>query len=394
MNALLSKVKSLLGLEVAYTRRLASARRSFAPLPQTSVVIFDAASNMIMDQVVDGVTRSVLHTRGEVVHLHPSILWRVPWFLIRFGRMSLAYPAAVISRRDPDVVVTFIDNDGVFHELANRLPGRRFVAFQNGWRFPDYTYPLKESYAYRSEMYCFGANDVEHYSSHGTAFASITPIGAIRNALWLSTSAEANEPAIREPIDVCVVSQFRHPEPTDLPVWKDVDLFIRQVAVYHARRPHLRVAVAMFYSDGVSGEEEGLSREVEYFRKRLGADVALLPNNAAKTNTYWLTDHSAVNISASSTSSLEAAARGKKTLIHMSVALPEFGESARPPWILVAASQEQFDESLDAVVGLSDAAFVAAHASEIEYFMSDLDPENYLSTVEAVLGLREARIQT
>lgn len=393
MSAILGKVKSALRQEVAYTRRLAAAKRSFASLPRVSVVIFDGESNPIIDQVVDGLTRSVLYTRGELVHLHPSILWRVPWFLIRFGRMSLAYPAAVISRQAPDVVITFIDNDGVFHELANRLPGRRFVAVQNGWRFPDYAYALKEFYAYRSEMYCFGDNDIEQYATHGTTFASIRPIGSIRNSLWLLTTAKADEPPVREPIDVCVVSQFRYPEPIDLPVWKDIDLFIRQVAVYHAMRPHLRVAVAMFYSEGIPKEEDLLRREVEYFRKHLGPDVALLPNNAEKTNTYWHTQHSAVNISTCSTASLEAAARGKRTLVHSPVGLPEFSEASRPPWRLVAAPQSQFDESLDVVVRLSDEEFVDAHAGEIEYFMSDVDPASCLSIMDDVMGLREARLE-
>lgn len=50
----------------------------------------------------------------------------------------------------------------------------------------------------------------------------------------------------------------------------------------------------MFYSEG-NPEEEGLARDTEHFRRHLGPDVALLPNNVAKTNTYWVTERSDVN---------------------------------------------------------------------------------------------------
>ncbi len=369
-------------------RRVWLAPRSYRSLERVRVLVYDEQSLPVVAALLQGVSYAVFHSRGEVFHAHPSVLWRGLKYAIKFRSLSLSYHAAVIDARDPEVVLTFIENDGVFHELANRFPGRRFVAIQNGWHFPDYSYPLKTSYSYQSIMLCFGENDVDNYRLNGTSFARIKAIGSIKNMLWRQTDQTPIGDGSDEVLDLCIVSQFRYPRPLDLPLWQDIEVFMEQVAECLKERPSLRVAVALFYREDVVSEHPALMAEKEYFQKWLGPRAKLFSNDSARTSVYRLTDRCAVNISVISAASIEAAARGNRTLMHMPVALLDFEEAQRPPWLLFRASSEDFAIALDSLLAMSDETFNLQHGSNIRYFMSNPGSSSALFDIaQLVLGV-------
>lgn len=368
-------------------RRVWLAPRTYRSLEHVQVLVYDEQSLPVLEPLLQGVSFAVFHSRGEVFHAHPRVLWRGLKYAIKFRGRSLAYHAAVIDARDPEVVLTFIDNDGVFHELANRFPGKRFVAIQNGWHFPDYVYPLKKSYEYRSTMLCFGENDVNNYRWNGTSFSRIKAIGSIKNALWHQVNQQSEVCVSHEVFDLCIVSQFRYPRPFNVPIWQDVEVFMEQVAEYLKARPSLRCAVALFYRDDVLAERQALIAEKEYFQKWLGPRVKLFSNDPERTSVYRLTDRCAVNISVISAASMEAAARGNRTLMHMPVALPDFEQAQRPPWLLFHASSEEFTWALDTLLAMSDEKFWEQHGSDIRYFMVNSGHSSALCDIaQLVLG--------
>jgi surface carbohydrate biosynthesis protein len=369
-------------------RRVWMAPREYRAPERVQVLVYDEQSLPIVAPLLQGVSYAVFHSRGEVFLAHPKVLWRGLKYAFKFRSRSLSYHAAVIDAYDPEVVLTFIDNDGVFHELANRFPGKRFVAIQNGWRFPGRVYPLRKEYDYASIMLCFGENDANNYRRNGTSFARIQPIGSIKSALWSQTNQQSECDANNEVFDLCFVSQYRHQTPLDLPDFRDARLVMEQVAEYLRERPSLRVAVALFYRDEVSSEQEALTAEKEYYRKWLGPRAELFANDSARTSVYRLTDQCAVNISCVSTASIEAAARGNRTLMHMPTDYPGFKQTQRPPWLLSRASSEDFTSALDSLLAMSDDTFERKFGSDIHYFMVNSGHASALSEIaHLVLGV-------
>ena len=364
-------------------RRVWLAPRSYRSLDRVQVLVYDEQSLQVVSALLQGVSYGVFHSRGEVFHCHPKVLWRGLKYAIKFRSVSLSYHAAVIDARDPEVVLTFIENDGVFHELASRFPEKRFVAIQNGWHFPDYVYPLKKSHIYQSIMLCFGENDVDNYRLNGTSFAQIKVIGSIKNALWRQTDQQS----LGDEIDLCIVSQFRHQAPSEFHSLSEV--YMQQLVEYLQMRPSLRVAVALFYREDVFSEQSALMAEKDYFQKWLGSRAKLFSNDLARTSVYRLTDRCAVNISVLSVASFEAAARGNRTLLHMPIPMPGFEEAQRPPWLLYRASTQDFAIALDSLLAMSDETFNAQHGSEIRYFMSNSDSSSAISDIaQLVFGVK------
>lgn len=234
-------------------------------------------------------------------------------------------------------------------------------------------------------MLCFGENDVQNYRLNGTSFERIRAIGSIKNALWRQTNQQSLGDASNEVFDLCIVSQFRYPMPVDLPIWQDIEVFMEQVAAYMKMRPSLRVAVALFYRDEVSSEQRALIAEKEYFEQWLGPRAKLFSNDSARTSVYRLTDQSAVNISANSAASIEAAARGNRTLMHMPVALRDFEQAQRSPWLLFRASFDDFAIALDSLLAMSDETFNAQYGSEIGYFMIHSGHASALPDIEQLV---------
>jgi surface carbohydrate biosynthesis protein len=370
-------------------RRVWLAPRSYRPLERVRVLVYDEQSLQVAAALLQRVSYAVFHSRGEVFHAHPRVLWRGLKYAIKFRSLSLSYHAAVIDARDPEIVLTFIDNDGVFHELANRFPGKRFIAIQNGWRFPNFDdYSLQKAYDYRSIMLCFGENDADNYGLNGTSFARIKAIGSIKNALWRQTSQQSEGDASDEVFDLCFVSTFRYEIPLDSPYMQDVKVFMDQVVEYLRERPSLRVAVALFYREDVFSEHEALMAEKEFFQKWLSPSAMLFPNDSERTSVYRLTDRCAVNISYMSAASIEAAARGNRTLMNMPGSLLDFEEAQRPPWFLFRASYEDFSIALDSLLAMSDETFKLQYGSQINYFVVNSGNSSALFDIEQlVLGV-------
>jgi surface carbohydrate biosynthesis protein len=81
--------------------------------------------------------RSILFKfENDGFYLHPFIVWGT---VTRTFLGPSARDASVIKACLPKSVITFIDNNPRFHQLASRLPNFRFIAIQSGIRIPNYS---------------------------------------------------------------------------------------------------------------------------------------------------------------------------------------------------------------------------------------------------------------
>jgi hypothetical protein len=106
-----------------------------------------------------------------------TLLLTIKWLRI-FRSLKLSYLAAVLSQIRPVLCVTWFDNNELFHNLSNVLEDIKFVAIQNSWRYPSSViHPFTPKRAYRSDLLCFGAIDLEGLAHDDVRFERQKIIG-------------------------------------------------------------------------------------------------------------------------------------------------------------------------------------------------------------------------
>jgi len=98
--------------------------------PQVDVVVYDEVGAENFDGYLKNV--SVLSVRGEIVYV--PILVRAMFSTSFWGDPLKAYVDEYILKSRPRILLTFIDNNSKFYELAYTHPGVKTIIVQNGWR--------------------------------------------------------------------------------------------------------------------------------------------------------------------------------------------------------------------------------------------------------------------
>lgn len=156
----------------------------------------------------------ILDTRGESINIF--ILFRC----LFKGLNITNYEAAYIKFVNPDVAITFIDNNPKFYVLKNIKPNMVTVFVQNGQRaevgdiFGQLEAAKERKKAdYRVDyMLCFGSAVGQKYSDYISG--NVKPIGSFINNM--TRKIEAGSP----PNSVLFLSQYRSsPVSTDIPMF-------------------------------------------------------------------------------------------------------------------------------------------------------------------------------
>lgn len=100
--------------------------------PRAEIVIYDQNGAENFSPYLRNYSVAVLSVRGEVLYL--TILVKA-MLSAAFWRDPLkAYVDKYIQKTSPRLLLTFIDNDPNFYELANKHSGVKTIIVQNGWR--------------------------------------------------------------------------------------------------------------------------------------------------------------------------------------------------------------------------------------------------------------------
>ena len=281
-----------------------------------------------------------------------------------------AHYKSVIETCRPKSVITFIDNDTGFHQLASRLPDVRFIAIQNGARFttfPDAALPFGPSAKFESEYLCLGPSEIDSLKMFGIQFKRIKPIGSLRNALFAQSLRDSTEGALAiEQYDIVWISQYRkmNSESTSL-LWQ-VEL-ISVLGLLHSyleSHAELRVSVAMVCEK----DHPDYDAEVIFYREHLGNLADLIPKSESWMSNYHLTEKSEVVVSSFSTLSLENLARGRKTLMCSSIYSEIFVDQLfSPDWTLPRLDHENFDEAITKLLAMTRRDFLSRNSKSINH---------------------------
>lgn len=272
----------------------------------------------------------------------------------------------------PSVVVTWIDDSGVFHRLSRQCKSAGFFAIQNGLRLPYQLEnlvpkpPSPNSVISMPDFFCIGAADVELYKKHGHQIDRYHPIGSLVGGIyWSEISHEADCE-----YDICYISQWEE--------WFDQSRFDECCPIDNLRRLVLLGSQAIFdnlkrlilesdLSLLVALRYDGCAQEKDFFIKQLGASVKFCDSNRANFSTYQSIDKSRLTVNLISTCGLEALSAGHRVLFCNSTNDHSIGIFPAGICYFEGSDYDQFRARVELLMSMSDELFQKQMKSNIDF---------------------------
>lgn len=331
----------------------------------TDVVILDAVGAEQVAGILGGWSFHILPLRGEYVHRDIMVLVRFFVNIAFVGGPLKAYALAVIQVIRPKLVVTLIDNSGVYQSLVRHYREGKFLAIQNGTRNLVRDNPSGVPAITHQHFACFGESVVAQYREHGAEVLEYHPIGSLRQALSCDSPHQDSQKQTNI-FDVCLVSEV---DETLALYYPEIDVAVRNVSMMFARfcsERNLKHCIISRYDRDINPKE--FSFELDYFRSIFGASEAnLISNKRVQFGSYSLLGRCRVAVAFSSTLLLERFGEGGRVLFS------DTGQNYRPamigPWYLEDASYEEFASRLLWLLEMSESQYASKAALAAAYMM-------------------------
>jgi len=375
--ALVAKVVRRLGRMAAWLRDVRV--RWVAPDP-VDVVICYATNREYLLPLCGSARTQVLEVESRrTLQLSWGLLTGFIGLLLQGHRPKIAYFSALLRRLDPAIVITYIDNSELFHEVA-RVNHRhmRFLAIQNGARVDVVEMsPQAARRIFIPEFACFGEYERDLYSQKGAQIGRFIPIGSLREAYfrryWQQAAPVSGE---RYDHDLCVVAEASPGWNRMYPGSEDAIGNIAKYAVRLAREEGLKVVIA-----GKRDIAPGQARahihqrdtEVAWYEKYIGDEVPVTPRVREQFTTYGLMSRSRVSMALMSTTLREAASRGCRVLSCNFSGDRRWDFCVDGLWSLTEDSYEAFADRVTTLLSMSDEAYRLESAKMAEYAMNNDD---------------------
>ena len=352
-------------------KKIWSTNWNFDAVTRCPVVVVDKTNVEFLLHSIGSTEFSIVSVRYEELRVNYKVALVTLYFFVRCKKLPLAYLCALIWLSRPSQVLTFIDNSMLFHEASGYLPSIRFIAIQNGIRFPDSSdYRLPPNQKLQSELLCFGQNDADGYEMDRITFRQITPVGSLRSSLYVAEFSPATSEADLDVFDICLISMFDVRTPI-LPRGDSYRALVEYVARYIHANPTLKLTIASRHSKEESPEE--YSVEMQYYKDLFSGSDYLMCLNNKLYSTYRIIDSAKVNISFGSTASIEAMGRGRRSLICQPLLVEELQLKVKKDWYLSGSTYNEFSNQVDKFLTMSDAEYSSEYEADIEYYAGPLN---------------------
>jgi len=284
---------------------------------RTKILIYDyAGSEILIETILQAQDYSVFPARLEYFYGSPNILIRIvgKFFSLNFqslreirGGIYKAYVLSCIEYIQPEIVITFIDNDFTFQWLSNNYHNAEFFAIQNGVRIKS-CLTIRDSTGIIRKIsmphfLCFGQNDVDNYRKFGHEIHDPICLGSLKGGYYKHMTKEITSQNI---FDICIISQNTSPIDGLLHEdWVKNEQVILEMMTKYLQNNNKRVAVALRTST---------DEEYDFFLNLFGNKITIVRPDETGYSTYKTMDISEVIVTNHSTAGFEAFGWGKKVM--------------------------------------------------------------------------------
>ena len=358
-------------------RRFLRARKRISRPRKALVLIYDAENSGALVEVLSRqYSVFVLATRGSEVWINPLTIWRTATNLLRGLAPSLAYAEAIVRQVKPQAVVTYIDNSVTFHTLASLCCSTRFLAVQNGIRFPYLEGVLPSETKWSSEIALWSQFELDSYCAQRTLFKRVHVTGSLKSELSFEKHAVVS--GSHPKYDLCLVGgAFRDSQG---PEWHaEFKILCRQLATFLDRYEGLRGCVALRTASTSTEHDE----ELDFYKRNLDPRWLLLPREN-DFSSYQAIDASRMVLSTGSSLSIEALGRGKRALIWHPLRTPVGSIRLRSDLILCQLPWATVESTITLLLKMSEVEFDQRFREEVSRLC---EPARNARTINLLEGI-------
>ena len=216
-------------------------------------------------------------------------------------KIYIIYIKTEIEFIDPQIIITYNDDNSIYHELTYVIKNRAFIAIQNGLREKFIRERIKHNINHEY-LYCFGLNDREKNISTNWLVKNLQPVGSLRAGIALSKFN-----SLKKKYDICLISEYepRKRNNPDNHHWNDHWLLVTEIMSELFRKRNYRIITALNGHGGIS--------ERDYFQSILPSNV-VFTNPNTKFDSYRAIMESNITVGFCSTLLLESLALNSKAL--------------------------------------------------------------------------------
>lgn len=299
---------------------------------QTDVILlYSTREDVIADYILKGISYQVVEP--GTLFLHPKVLLRTIKLLRRFSSgprfnstgsvinlLKWLYEKnlqAFIESVAPKVVLTFIDDSGVFHRLNDTCKSTQFFAIQNGMRlgfYYDVILPNKSSLSNEISIgnyFCFGDYDVKNAQKYKSKIRKFSPVGSLIGGIYWGEFSEEVQPLY----DVCYLSSYVGASIDSVKVKGLVDLWKSDtIGIKKLETNFKRLIFDAGYSVVIALKYDNSDEEKTYFYNIFGDAVTYQDSFRSDFSTYRAIDRSRLSLTGISTCAAEALGIGRRAL--------------------------------------------------------------------------------
>jgi len=234
------------------------------------------------------------------------------------SKVYLLYLRSCIDQAQAKVVITFIDNSGLFWSLSRMDMKRKYYAIQNGTRTTAcvrdslLSYPHRNAVISMTNLFCFGQRDIDLFTQYKHRIDNYYPVGSIIGGYYKSSFLSDQKTTF----DLCLVGQWEIPNGLDD---KKNNFLIKEVKRVCASLEKLHLFILRFIQETgfdlvICLRNDNDIDEVLFYRNFFGDKVCIPESDRKNFSTYRNIDRSRLAIALNSTPLLDAFSWGKKVL--------------------------------------------------------------------------------
>lgn len=292
------------------SKRFWHAEKKYRLPKHAQVLIYDVCNYNIYEIYLRPYSVELLHVRGEVINL--ALLFKV---LFSKGTLSENYKNAFIKQVNPQLILTFIDNDINFYKIHLKHPTPKTLFFQNGWRgyYADIFEKLDSLKSQNilpelkvDHMLVFGKVISDEYKKYISG--NTMEIGSLRNNK-ISKKNKAQKGQIGFISQWCSGSiEMNNRIYSNDEFFYEVDVLALKFLREYAKKNNKILKVIPRYQS----DDKLISMEKSYYQRIFGNEDVYLKGESIKS-AYDAIDSSEVVVTIDSTLGYESFIRGNKT---------------------------------------------------------------------------------
>jgi len=297
---------------------------------KNDIIVFDETnSHLITDLVLNGLKPYVYKVRSGIIFISPIIilyfiksLINFNWQILRTSKKKLRaiiiellyhYHFVCFQFISPKVVITFIDNSGIFHWLCKNYKDAEFFAIQNGSRSDWELNVVDINSYYLTNYFCFGNYDIDRFNNSKIEVKNYFPIGSLIGGYVTHNNIYNNQvtydiclvPAGYIDLENNIISDELHE------YWKSYYKLVKYFDKY-SQENNVRAAVLLRFDQNNNASISEL--ELDYYKRTISNNIDIVNNNQRKYSNYVNALNSKVIIGSGSTILSELFGFGKKIL--------------------------------------------------------------------------------